>query len=98
MSGSPNQVTWTNDIKDMFTPTDILHMQGKGYDLSSYAFVKNPNVAAKILAAVTPPDPSQPASPTNAPSMPPQSTSDTPWWTQEMINTFTMWMQQGYPQ
>lgn len=32
--------TWTNDIKKLFTPTDVAHMKPRGYDLSSYDDVK----------------------------------------------------------
>lgn len=43
--------TWTNDIKKLFTATDIAHMKPRGYDLSSYDDVKAKSAA--ILAAVS---------------------------------------------
>jgi hypothetical protein len=95
---SASNPTWTNDIQKMFTPTDIDHMnnQDPPIDLSSYDVVRG--LAGQILAQVSPPDSTKPASPSNAPNMPPQNTPDTPWWTQEMINTFTTWMNNGCPQ
>ena len=36
----PSAVTWTNDIKKMFTDLDIDHMKSKGIDLSDYQSVK----------------------------------------------------------
>ena len=35
----PRPVTWTKNIKGMFTNTDIDHMRTKGIDLSSYQSV-----------------------------------------------------------
>ena len=89
--------TWTDDIQQMFTATDIQHMQAQGIDLSDYGTVGDPGLASQILQEVSPPDSSQPPSPNNQPNMPPQNTPDTPWWTLEMINTFTTWMNNGFP-
>ncbi|MBV8520747.1 MAG: hypothetical protein JOY71_01215 [Acetobacteraceae bacterium] len=88
--------TWTDDIQQMFTATDIQHMQGQGIDLSSYDVVSQ--AAPQILQEVTPPDPTKEPSSANQPNMPPQNSPETPWWTLEMIKTFTTWMNKGYPQ
>jgi hypothetical protein len=51
--------TWTDDIQQMFTATDIQHMQGQGIDLSDYAVVSDPQLSQQILQEVTPPDPTK---------------------------------------
>jgi hypothetical protein len=50
MTAAKQPPTWTNDIKKLFTPTDIAHMKPRGYDLSSYDDVKAKS--ADILGAV----------------------------------------------
>jgi hypothetical protein len=79
----PTQVTWTKDIKKMFTPLDIEHMAGLNVDLSSYRSVKI--WASKIYERV------------QDGSMPPPGSGEQPWTT-DMINTFGCWIQQGKPE
>ena len=82
----PTQVTWTNDIQKLFTPTDVAHMlavsQGT-INLASYASVKM--WASAIYTRVA-----------NG-SMPPAGSGEGPWTT-AMVNTFGCWIQQGSPQ
>jgi hypothetical protein len=92
--------TWTNDIAKLFTPTDITHMKDQTkslppadqLDLSSYNSVK---IWAKtILPRV------------KSGNMPPSGTMQPPGeqppeqipWTDEMVNTFSAWIDAGCPQ
>jgi hypothetical protein len=71
---SAKPVTWTNDIKNLFTATDVDRMkQAGGFDLSSYQDVKV--WAAAIYTQVA-----------NG-TMPPPGIDEDPW-TPEMVNTF----------
>jgi hypothetical protein len=95
---SANNPTWNDDIKEMFTPADIACMKNQGVDLTSYDTVSG--MAQQILAQVVGQnDASQaPNAQNNPPSMPPHDTTDTPYWTLDMINTFNTWIQQGMPE
>lgn len=82
----PTSVTWTNDIQQLFTSTDVAHMKqvtNGALDLSSYDSVKV--WASKIYNEVA------------SGSMPPPGSGENPW-TPEMINTFGCWIQQGTPE
>ncbi len=79
----PQQVTWTNDIKKMFTALDIAHMKPKGIDLSSYDSVKIN--AVPIYDQVS------------QGSMPPPGSGETPW-SPAWVNTFACWIKQNCPQ
>ena len=82
----PTQVTWTNDIQQMFTPTDVDHMKqvtGGALDLSSYQSVKI--WASKIYSEVA------------GGAMPPAGSGENPW-SADMVNTFGCWIQQGTPE
>jgi hypothetical protein len=82
VSTSSSQITWST-IRSYFTSTDVDHMQGQGLDLSQYdQVVKN---APKILEY------------TASGQMPPPGSGE-PRWTQEMLQNFQTWMQNGYPQ
>lgn len=80
----PAPVTWTADIKGLFTPLDIDHMKKvhPPIDLSSYESVKI--WAAKIYQEVS------------TGGMPPAHSGEAAW-NQAMINKFGCWMQQGCP-
>ena len=83
----PNMVTWTNDIKQLFTTEDIAHMQAvAGFDLGNYDDVKM--WASAIYDRV---------SPGAAHPMPPPGSGEPPW-TAAMVNTFGCWIKQGCPQ
>jgi hypothetical protein len=78
----PNPVSWNNDIKKLFTATDIAHMKTKGIDLGNYDSVKIN--AVPIYNQVS------------SGSMPPPGSGEQPWppaW----VNTFGCWIQQGCP-
>ena len=79
-------VTWSNNIQSMFTATDVSHMKsvtGGQLDLSNYNSVKI--WATKIYSEVS------------AGAMPPAGSGEDPW-SQDMVNTFGCWIQQGCPQ
>jgi tyrosinase len=76
-------VTWTSNIKQMFTAIDIAHMKTKGLDLSSYEDVKINAVA--IYSHVS------------SGSMPPPGSGEQPWSAQ-WVATFGCWIQQNCPE
>jgi hypothetical protein len=87
----PNTVTWTNDIKNMFTSVDIEHMIGttKHIHLDSYKSVKI--WAVSIYDEV------------KAGRMPRPGTVGPDGkleqrWSDEKVNTFGCWIQQGCPE
>ena len=82
----PNPVTWTNNIKAMFTPLDVAHMKqvtNNQLDLSDYSSVKI--WAHKIYSEVA------------SHAMPPPQSGEKAW-SADWVNTFGCWIQQGCPQ
>jgi hypothetical protein len=82
----PTSVTWTNDIKGMFTQEDVDHMKqvtNGALDLSDYNSTRV--WASKIYSQVA------------SGSMPPPGSGEDPW-SEEMVNTFGCWIQQGTPE
>jgi hypothetical protein len=87
----PNKVTWTNDIKNMFTSVDIMHMIGapQHIHLDSYQSVRM--WAPSIYDAVkngTMPRPGT-IGPDGKPEQP---------WSEGKVNTFGCWIKQGCPE
>jgi|HubBroStandDraft_6_1064221.scaffolds.fasta_scaffold536214_1 hypothetical protein len=86
----PTNVTWTNDIQQMFTSVDVAHMiAAKNIHLDDYNSVKIWAVA--IYSAV------------QSGAMPPPNTigpdgKPEPQWSADKVNTFGCWIQQGCPQ
>ena len=81
----PNPVTWTSDIKKLFTAVDVSHMKHVtmgSLDLSDYQSTKV--WASKIYDVVS------------SGAMPPPGSGENPW-TPAMVNTFGCWIQQGCP-
>jgi hypothetical protein len=82
----PTNVTWTNDIQQLFTSTDVAHMKqvtNNQLDLSNYNSVKI--WAHKIFSEVA------------SGAMPPPGSGEQPWPASQ-VNTFGCWIQQGCPQ
>jgi hypothetical protein len=82
----PTQVTWSKDIKQMFTARDVDHMKrvtGGQLDLGSYSSVKV--YAYSIYRAVV------------SGHMPPPGSGEGPW-PQSDVDTFGCWIKQGCPQ
>ncbi len=78
----PPDVNWTDNIKDMFTPLDVDHMEFK-FDLTKYEDVKTNAVA--IYGRV------------DSGSMPPPSSGEERW-SAEKVNLFGCWIKQGTPE
>jgi hypothetical protein len=77
------RVTWTDNIKKMFTSTDVQHMKAKGIDLSSYQDVMiNASVIYSRVASG---------------SMPPPGSGEDPW-SAEWVSTFGCWIKQNCPE
>ena len=87
----PNRVTWTNNIKQMFTSVDIDHMMKttKPIHLDSYQSVKI--WAVSIYTMVK--DGSMPRPGTIGPDGQPEQR-----WPQEKVDTFGCWIEQGCPE
>jgi len=82
----PNPVSWSADVKKLFTQTDVDHMKavtGGALDLSSYNSVKI--WSAKVYQLVS------------SGAMPPAGSGENAW-TPAMVSTFGCWIQQGFPQ
>jgi hypothetical protein len=82
----PTNVTWSGNVKQLFTSTDVDHMKavsGGNIDLSSYTSVKM--WASAIYNRVA------------SGSMPPPGSGEGRW-SSDMVNTFGCWIQQGCPQ
>jgi hypothetical protein len=87
----PNQVTWTNDIKNMFTSVDIAHMIAapQHIHLDSYQSVKI--WAVSIYDAVKTGYMPRPG------TIGPDGKLEQPW-SEEQVNTFGCWIAQGCPE
>jgi hypothetical protein len=87
----PNQVTWANDIKKMFTSVDIAHMISapQHIHLDSYQSVKI--WAVSIYTAVKAGTMPRPG------TIGPDGKLEQPW-SQEWVDTFGCWIQQGCPE
>lgn len=82
----PNQVTWSNDVKQLFTATDVAWMKStKNIDLSDYNSTKAS--AYQIFNAVS-----------ATPQYMPPPRSGEAQWTDVMINTFGCWIKQNFPE
>lgn len=80
----PASVTWTNDIKKLFTSIDTDHMQQVGgFSLSNYNDVK---IRANVIYTRV----------ANG-SMPPPSSGE-PRWTPQMVTTFGCWIKASCPE
>jgi hypothetical protein len=75
-------LSFEKDIRPMFTDLDVAHMKPAGFDLSSYADVKE---GAEAIYDVV-----------SDGSMPPSSSGEARW-TAEMCERFQRWRDQGCP-
>ena len=87
----PTQVTWTNDISQMFTSVDVAHMIAtpQHIHLDSYQSVKV--WAVSIYSAVQ--SGAMPRPGTIGPDGKPEQP-----WSADKVATFGCWIQQGCPQ
>ena len=79
------QISFSADIKPLFSSIDISHMKRFGVELDSYTYMSNPDNANAVLATLSPHD-GQP------PSMPPGG----PYWTAGQLALFAQWQTGGY--
>jgi hypothetical protein len=78
-------VSFASDIKPLFRPIDVSHMNKFKIVLDDYTFMSNPNNANQVLAALSPHD-------GEPPSMPPGG----PYWSADQLELFVQWQQDGY--
>jgi hypothetical protein len=86
----PAKVTWTNDIKKLFTSVDVAHMiHARNIDLSKYddTMIYATTIYARVANGTMPPPG----------TIGPDGQLEKPW-TPEMVNLFGCWIQQGTPQ
>ena len=74
------QVSFSADIKPLFSAIDISHMKRFGVELDSYAYMSNPDNANKVLATLSPHD-------GEPPTLPPGG----PYWTSDQLAFFAQW-------
>jgi hypothetical protein len=77
-------VSFKTDILPLFTQMDIDHMQDLGVQLDSYDYMKDPSNAQDVYKQVS------------AKKMPPPDSGEDPW-SEEKVNLFKTWMDEGYP-
>jgi hypothetical protein len=78
-------VSFASDLKPLFRPIDVSHMNKFKIVLDDYTFMSNPNNANQVLAALSPHD-------GEPPSMPPGG----PYWSADQLELFVQWQQDGY--
>jgi hypothetical protein len=82
-------VSFAADIKPLFRPVDVKHMNVHGIKLDDYQYMSDPannySNAESVLETVSP----QGAHP---PTMPPGG----PYWTPEQVALFAKWRSDGY--
>jgi hypothetical protein len=78
-------VSFERDIRPLFRPVDISHMDRHGIKLDDYIFMSNPDNANKVLEALSPQDDEPPV-------MPPGG----PYWTADQLALFAQWQSEGY--
>jgi hypothetical protein len=79
------KVSFANDIKPLFRAIDIAHMKPFGVELNNYAYMSNPDNANSVLANLSRHN-------GEPPSMPPGG----PYWTEDQLDLFTQWQEEGY--
>jgi hypothetical protein len=84
-------VSFDHDIRPLFRPIDVNHMNPRGVKLSDYSYMSDPTNdhknAKDVLSALSPQN-------GDPPRMPPGG----PYWSNENLLLFTKWMSDGYQQ
>lgn len=75
-------VSFERDIRPLFRPVDIQHMSAMDVALDDYTFMSEPENAQKVLEFLNG---------TQQPQMPPGG----PYWSEEQLNLFARWIEQG---
>jgi hypothetical protein len=76
-------VSFAEDIRRLFTDTDVAHMKGAGVLLDDFEYMRDPAHAQKVLDAVS------------TGVMPPQSSGE-PAWPPDRVQLFRDWIAGGY--
>jgi hypothetical protein len=76
------KVSFATDIKPLFRPIDVAHMQKHGVRLDDFAYMSDPDNALAVQQTLT----------GNPPSMPPGG----PYWTPEQLDIYARWIADGY--
>lgn len=78
-------VSFTNQILPLFNTHDITCMKPMGVELDSYAYMSVPANANNVYSHLTG-------------AVQPQMPMGGPYWSQDDLNLFNQWMQDGYQQ
>jgi len=76
-------VSFTQDIRPLFTDMDVAHMKNLGVPLDDFDYMRDPSHAQSVLHKVS----------TGA--MPPRRSGE-PAWSPETVQLFRDWMAAGY--
>ena len=76
------KVSFATDIKPLFRPIDVAHMQRHDVLLDDFTYMSVPAHALAVQATLT----------GNPPSMPPGG----PYWTPQQLDTYARWIAEGY--
>jgi hypothetical protein len=80
---SPMTTSFKTDIVPLFTSVDIEHMSGLEVPLDDYAYMSQPDNAAGVYDQVS-----------NG-TMPPSTSGEQPW-SEDKVQLFRQWMDEGY--
>lgn len=81
--GTSAAVSFSADIRPMFTETDINHMKRFGVLLDDYSYMSGPGKAQAVYETVS------------SGSMPPSRSGEEPW-SPDQVTLFHRWMEGGY--
>ena len=76
------KVSFATDIKPLFRPIDVAHMQKHGVRLDDFTYMSDPVHALTVQKTLT----------GNPPSMPPGG----PYWTPQQLDIYARWIADGY--
>jgi hypothetical protein len=76
------KVSFATDIKPLFRPIDVAHMQKHGVMLDDFAYMSDPVHALAVQETLK----------GNPPSMPPGG----PYWTPAQLDIYARWIADGY--
>ncbi len=76
------KVSFATDIKPLFRPIDVEHMEKHGVRLDDFTYMSDPAHALAIQDTLT----------GDPPSMPPGG----PYWTQAQLTIYAQWIADGY--
>ncbi len=77
------QVSFARDILRLFRTVDLEHMRSMGVVLDDYEYMSNPDNARKVYESLLP-------------DFEPRMPIGGPYWTQQQLDLFSKWMNDGY--